>query len=377
MNVGLKILFGYVALSTAATELGAQPIKIVDFADKSRPVGNVTVIVEKTDGIDRRNMADESGVYVLPVLDAKFGVTIKSLVLKKEGYLSKVVNCPCDGKTYTLEKLKDDKLNGLKIKLDWNKRSGVELLSYLATPGMFLYDNALYSLNDGDARVLRKDADGNAINTIQVERRHVGEQYVYGVNIVRGDNAGWKEIGPKVALSLNDEHIRTYSNPEGDGNFWVVFYIDGAGVIHDVNTTSNMRSLPEVRNRLRAPGALLAGELGHSARLMAATPVDEIIKYVPSAKKEARRLNRLGEMAYRHKSYESAVMYFLQATYFDPEFARAYSNLGLAYLQLPSMFKMDSLDASNQAVERAKGHENRVLRANSHYNIGKVYEGGT
>jgi tetratricopeptide (TPR) repeat protein len=97
-------------------------------------------------------------------------------------------------------------------------------------------------------------------------------------------------------------------------------------------------------------------------------------KIIPKEVKleRARELNQLGEKHY-HKEVgnylSKAIYYFKQATYFNPDYAQAYSNLGLAYLKAEKYKK--SIKASKQAIKVA---DKKIVKASSHYNLAQAYE---
>ena len=84
---------------------------------------------------------------------------------------------------------------------------------------------------------------------------------------------------------------------------------------------------------------------------------------------KARETNAKADSLYKKELYDQAVFYYKLAIEYNPEYAQAYSNLGLAYYKLK---RYDgSIEYSQKAIELT---ENDTIKASSYYNIAMAYE---
>ncbi|ENA2289173.1 tetratricopeptide repeat protein, partial [Escherichia coli] len=69
---------------------------------------------------------------------------------------------------------------------------------------------------------------------------------------------------------------------------------------------------------------------------------------------------------------EQAIQLFQQATELDGNYGQAFSNLGLAYQKNGNI--AEAIWANRKAFSLASGVNAATTRANSYYNIAKIYE---
>ena len=86
----------------------------------------------------------------------------------------------------------------------------------------------------------------------------------------------------------------------------------------------------------------------------------------------ARKYNREGEAVYKTGQLEQAIQLFQQATELDGNYGQAFSNLGLAYQKNGNI--AEAIWANRKAISLASGANAATMRANSYYNIAKIYE---
>jgi tetratricopeptide (TPR) repeat protein len=79
--------------------------------------------------------------------------------------------------------------------------------------------------------------------------------------------------------------------------------------------------------------------------------------------------NDLGTKAYQKGEFQKAIDNYRLAIDYDPNFALAYGNLGLAYHKV--WLTDEAIDANEKAIYLAKDNK---TRASANYNMGRVYE---
>ncbi len=85
----------------------------------------------------------------------------------------------------------------------------------------------------------------------------------------------------------------------------------------------------------------------------------------------ARKYNREGEAVYKPVSRQ-AIQLFQQATELDGNYGQAFSNTGLAYQKNGNI--AEAIWANRKTISLASGANAATTRANSYYNIAKIYE---
>ena len=86
----------------------------------------------------------------------------------------------------------------------------------------------------------------------------------------------------------------------------------------------------------------------------------------------SEKLNKLGETAYHKKKLEESVILYSAAVRINPLYAQSYSNLALSYQKTGDIDT--SIAISRMAISTAKGKNKKRIKANTYYNIGRIYE---
>ncbi|WP_205713072.1 tetratricopeptide repeat protein [Escherichia sp. E4694] len=286
------------------------------------------------------------------------------LIVKKEGYSNLVVKCPCAGMTYAISPVMTN-LDGMRVVLSWGERP-FDLDSHLIFPGGHIYFDSKWGT---DANLDVDDTDSYGPETITISKKHFGESYIYAVqdysnkglpnsNYLSGSNA-------KVFVYVGSSLVRSYSVPAGErGNIWTVFKLNPNGEFEDINsvtsanfndTTLGVRDLATV--------IMPATESSTQASPAMQNSGDTQL---------ARKYNREGEAVYKTGQLEQAIQLFQQATELDGNYGQAFSNLGLAYQKNGNI--AEAIWANRKAISLASGANAATTRANSYYNIAKIYE---
>ena len=156
--------------------------------------------------------------------------------------------------------------------------------------------------------------------------------------------------------------MRTYYAPKNQvGTLWMVFGISKDGAITDINSMTSPKA--DTRADVRRAIETVAKEGEFKAPPPVATSVME----------QAKDLNRRGETAYHAKKYDESIRLYQQAINLHPEFAQAYSNIGLSFQKADRA--AEAIWANRKAISLASGSKANTIKASSYYNIARVYEG--
>lgn len=278
-----------------------------------------------------------------------------SIIIKKDGYSTLVAKCPCDKLTYAISPVMES-LDGMRVVLSWGSTPS-DLDAHLAYSGNHIY----FSRKKGDnAELDVDDTDSYGPETITVNQRNNGTEYVYAVHDYSDrDNPNTTRLSnsqAKVFVYIGQSLVRTYYLPANSqqGNLWTVFKINGNGEMQDINTISRINSpTEEINNIMFNPRDAVAINGNYNAS-------------------SAETLNASGEAAYHSKNYESAVNYYTAAIQEDPNYGQAYGNLGLAYKKMGR--NAEAIWANRKAIALASGPTASAVKAGSYYNIGRIYE---
>jgi hypothetical protein len=233
-----------------------------------------------------------------------------------------------------------------------------------------------------DANLDVDDVDGYGPETITVSKKHWGERYVYAVhsftNGQQPESSALSLSGAKVFVYIGESLVRTYYVPRGQGNLWVVFAVDGAGEIHDLNRMTGVRgqsmpvaALDEYLADDAAPATAQAPSAAPSAA-PAAAPSAAPSAAPAVAAQQADEVNKQGEVAYHAGRLDESIDLYLKAIELDPGFSQAYSNLGLSYRKAGRT--AEAIWANRRSIALARGDNAGAVRASSYYNIARIYE---
>ena len=239
------------------------------------------------------------------------------------------------------------------LDLDGHLKFGPTHVSYLAPRGV-------------GAGLVADAKSGGTHETITIDSRQTGLQYLYAVHDYRrhSDRTARSLAASRaqVAVYAAGKPVKAYSVPANKaGNLWVVFAIDERGEFRDVN------EIQTATPPSRYDEADVLGVLASLRKHWTPTPVGS-----PESLARARDENRAGELAYRDGEMAASLKHFRRAIEIDPGFAEAYGNLGLVLQKLGR--STEALWANQKAIQLAEGDYAGVLRANSHYNNGRIFE---
>ncbi|HAJ1625723.1 TPA: tetratricopeptide repeat protein [Escherichia coli] len=286
------------------------------------------------------------------------------LIVKKEGYSNLVVKCPCAGMTYAISPVMTN-LDGMRVVLSWGEKP-FDLDSYLIFPGGHIYFD---SKEGTDANLDVDDTDSYGPETVTISKKHFGESYIYAVQDYSNKglpNSNYLSASKaKVFVYVGSSLVRSYSVPAGKrGNIWTVFKLNPNGEFEDINsvtsanfngTTLDVRDLATVIMPATDSSAPASPAMQNSGDTQL-----------------ARKYNREGEAVYKTGQLEQAIQLFQQATELDGNYGQAFSNLGLAYQKNGNI--AEAIWANRKAISLASGVNAATTRANSYYNIAKIYE---
>ncbi|MCS2133703.1 tetratricopeptide repeat protein [Escherichia coli] len=286
------------------------------------------------------------------------------LIVKKEGYSNLVVKCPCAGMTYAISPVMTN-LDGMRVVLSWGEKP-FDLDSHLIFPGGHIYFD---SKEGTDANLDVDDTDSYGPETVTISKKHFGESYIYAVQDYSNKglpNSNYLSASKaKVFVYVGSSLVRSYSVPAGKrGNIWTVFKLNPNGEFEDINsvtsanfngTTLDVRDLATVIMPATDSSAPASPAMQNSGDTQL-----------------ARKYNRKGEAVYKTGQLEQAIQLFQQATELDGNYGQAFSNLGLAYQKNGNI--AEAIWANRKAISLASGVNAATTRANSYYNIAKIYE---
>ncbi|MGP0829121.1 tetratricopeptide repeat protein [Escherichia coli] len=286
------------------------------------------------------------------------------LIVKKEGYSNLVVKCPCAGMTYAISPVMTN-LDGMRVVLSWGEKP-FDLDSHLIFPGGHIYFD---SKEGTDANLDVDDTDSYGPETVTISKKHFGESYIYAVQDYSNKglpNSNYLSASKaKVFVYVGSSLVRSYSVPAGKrGNIWTVFKLNPNGEFEDINsvtsanfngTTLDVRDLATVIMPATDSSAPASPAMQNSGDTQL-----------------ARKYNREGEAVYKTGQLEQAIQLFQQATELDGNYGQAFSNLGLAYQKNGNI--AEAIWANRKAISLASAVNAATTRANSYYNIAKIYE---
>ena len=286
------------------------------------------------------------------------------LIVKKEGYSNLVVKCPCAGMTYAISPVMTN-LDGMRVVLSWGEKP-FDLDSHLIFPGGHIYFD---SKEGTDANLDVDDTDSYGPETVTISKKHFGESYIYAVQDYSNKglpNSNYLSASKaKVFVYVGSSLVRSYSVPAGKrGNIWTVFKLNPNGEFEDINsvtsanfngTTLDVRDLATVIMPATDSSAPASPAMQNSGDTQL-----------------ARKYNREGEAVYKTGQLAQAIQLFQQATELDGNYGQAFSNLGLAYQKNGNI--AEAIWANRKAISLASGVNAATTRANSYYNIAKIYE---
>ena len=286
------------------------------------------------------------------------------LIVKKEGYSNLVVKCPCAGMTYAISPVMTN-LDGMRVGLSWGEKP-FDLDSHLIFPGGHIYFD---SKEGTDANLDVDDTDSYGPETVTISKKHFGESYIYAVQDYSNKglpNSNYLSASKaKVFVYVGSSLVRSYSVPAGKrGNIWTVFKLNPNGEFEDINSVTSA-NFNDTTLDVRDLATVIMPATDSSA------PASPAMQNSGDTQL-ARKYNREGEAVYKTGQLEQAIQLFQQATELDGNYGQAFSNLGLAYQKNGNI--AEAIWANRKAISLASGANAATTRANSYYNIAKIYE---
>lgn len=286
------------------------------------------------------------------------------LIVKKEGYSNLVVKCPCAGMTYAISPVMTN-LDGMRVVLSWGEKP-FDLDSHLIFPGGHIYFD---SKEGTDANLDVDDTDSYGSETVTISKKHFGESYIYAVQDYSNKglpNSNYLSASKaKVFVYVGSSLVRSYSVPAGKrGNIWTVFKLNPNGEFEDINSVTSA-NFNDTTLDVRDLATVIMPATDSSA------PASPAMQNSGDTQL-ARKYNREGEAVYKTGQLEQAIQLFQQATELDGNYGQAFSNLGLAYQKNGNI--AEAIWANRKAISLASGANAATTRANSYYNIAKIYE---
>ena len=158
---------------------------------------------------------------------------------------------------------------------------------------------------------------------------------------------------------------------DGGADLMGVRSADGASI-----TFASAKPMPirQLHLALRVTAGARLGIADINAYLPDGSLIPEIaMHHVSVSKREsAKEVNDRGEKTYHAGKITESVTLYLLAIDADPEFAQAYSNLGLSYWKLKDYPK--SIAANRSAIALGKQQGKSTVMASSYYNIARTFE---
>lgn len=332
-------------------------IDVLSATVKDQKIAGATVLLQHNGGQTLTSTTNTNGSA--SVSSATTDNNDNLLIIKKDGYSTLVVKCPCDGMSYALSPVMKG-LDSIRVVLTWGQYPK-DLDSHMVYPGSHIFF-ANKEGQDGNLDVDNTDSFGP--ETVTLTKKIYGEDYVYAVHDYTDKNdpttTNLSTSQAKVFVYVGESLVRTYYVPAGqEGNLWTVFRITKAGEIEDINNFSGVNIEPD--NIARKLQPLLSNEdiASHTSLSLADS---EAVK----------NLNLQGEEAYQGKQLDQAISLFNQAINIDPENGKAYGNLGLVYQKAGRT--AEAIWANRKAIALASGANAATVRAGANYNIARIYE---
>ena len=349
-------------------------VSVLDATIKGKTLSDVEVTFQKSGESSIKTKTNSSGIATLPTPFGNDSADVM-MILKKDGYASMAVKCPCNGFVYAMSPVLTN-LDSIRVVLQWaDAPKDMDLHAYFGDSHIY------FSHKKGNAANLDvDDTDGFGPETITINKRIDGKKYVFFVH----NFSSWeKEIrdskgkyslpldklkNVKVYVYIGSSLVRTYTMPEipsglENARIWVPFYIDEEGKIID-------------KNIIIDDGDPQAGSTNFSAGLEETIAKNFNLDYKRAIsqadKQRAKTLNNQGEKAYHAKDYQKAIDLYMESISLNPYDGQTYSNLGLAYQRAGNLAEANW--ANRKAIELASGANANTIKASSYYNIARIYE---
>lgn len=329
-------------------------IHVLSATVKDQNISNAEVILQKNGELSASAQTDAQGRA--SVANTTANGTDNLLIIKKNGYSTLVVKCPCDGMSYALSPVLKD-LDSMRIVLNWGKNPD-DLDSHLSYANQHVY----WDRKQGrDANLDVDDVNSYGPETVTIDKRLDNQYYVYSVHNFsfkdQPNSNSLTDSQAKIMVYVGESLIRSYYIPTGQtGNLWTVFRISPQGEIQDINQIS----------KTTAQASGIGSTVANYQRQ--ATAVNQVA-VTSQNQARAKSLNLSADKAYKLNRFEQAALLYQQSIDANPNVGQTYSNLALTYQKLNR--SSEALWANQKAIALATSDN---TRAYSHYNMGRIYE---
>lgn len=329
-------------------------VHVLSATVKDQNIGNAEVILQKNGEQSASAQTDSQGRASVANTTANDADNL--LIIKKNGYSTLVVKCPCDGMSYALSPVLKD-LDSMRIVLNWGKNPD-DLDSHLSYANQHVY----WDRKQGrDANLDVDDVNSYGPETVTIDKRLDNQYYIYSVhNFSFKDQPNSNSLTnsqAKVMVYVGESLIRSYYIPTGQtGNLWTVFRISPQGEIQDINQIS----------KTTAQASGIGSTVANYERQ--ATAVNQVA-VTSQNQARAKSLNLSADKAYKLNRFEQAALLYQQSIDANPNVGQTYSNLAVTYQKLNR--SSEALWANQKAIALATSDN---TRAYSHYNMGRIYE---
>jgi tetratricopeptide (TPR) repeat protein len=352
-SINKRYLFAaFGILLTTLSFAQQKTIQVLSATIKDKRIENAEVVLQKNGSQSVVGHTNSDGRVTL---STSFADDINAtIIIKKDGYSTLVAKCPCDNLTYAISPNMQN-LDGMRIVLSWGENPS-DLDSHLAYAGDHIY----YDHKTGsNANLDVDDVDSYGPETITIEQKNVGQEYVYAIHDYSDRyNPNTRQLSnsqAKVFVYIGESLVRTYYiTPNVVGNLWTVFKINGNGEMEDINTMNRINlETDKVNTIMQHPHDAVAMDNNYDVNT-------------------AKHWDLLGDKAYIAKDYATSIDYFNEAIQEDPNYGQAYANLALSYKRLGR--NAEAIWANRKAITLASGPSANNVKAGSYYNIGRIYE---
>lgn len=375
----LKCAFaGLMALAAFSASATPSKMRVLSATVPGYEVVGVSIVTRRegvTESASNNSTSSSANGFFSVDDDARGVGTIMSL--RKPGYVTREITCPCVDGDYFLTPTMID-LDNLSVELSWQGRDGPDLDAHLLNPrSQEVFSRTHYGAQEInfpiDQQSMLADTSVDTYpwqdsivpnrETIRIKTIRKDTRYVFVVHNYssRSQPAGvdLSNARPQVTVFRGREKILQYeAPPQQQGNLWAVFKITEGGEIVPINAFGGVGALEAPR--LRGQRACDNGQ--------------EAIQAPRQLQLHATELNALGERSYARLDYSRAADFFTAAIEenYVYEQAQFLSNLGLVFEKQGKPFV--ALFLYRKAFAEAMGDQRNRLQASAHYNMGRVFE---
>ena len=334
------LVFAFVLALAADARAEAQfSVQILSATTKDKVVDGAQVIFQKDGKTSVAVTTDAKGKATAPNTLGADDASV-SMIVKKTGFSPLVVSCPCNGMSYAVsETLGQGQVEAFRVVLNWGAAP-----RDLDLHAVYEQSHVFFSSKKGSDSFLDvDDTTSYGPETITVSKRHAGAKYVfaihnysaagkYGTNSLSTSNA-------KVFVYVGESLIKTYYVPkQRKGALWVLFALDDAGAITDIDNIVDIAESSNVQKYL----------LQVTERTDFGIPTRSTSGAIASASE----LNVAGIAALKAGNAEVALDLFQRSIALNPNEVTVYRSLEKAYTLLNR--KVEASWAARKAKERER-----------------------